>query len=107
MNRGNIITVVIQGDYGKPRPALVIQKDSFNALNSITVLPITTTIIDAPLIRITVHPSSKNGLNKLSQIMIDKIITIKKDKIGEVIGTLEQKLIKEVERNLAVFIGIA
>ncbi len=105
--RGDFVTIVTQGDFGKPRPALIISADQFSAIGSLTVLPITSALIDAPLLRITVHPSAQNGLQKISQIMIDKALTLRKDKVGETFGQIESALLKEVERNLAVFFGIA
>ena len=77
------MTVALQGDYGKPRPALIVQADQFAALDSVAILPITSTLIDAPLLRLTVTPSATNGLRKTSQIMLDKPITVKVDKIGQ------------------------
>lgn len=107
MIRGDLITVAIQGDFGKPRPALVVQADQFEALGTLTVLPVSGTLIQAPLFRITIQPSAQNGLQKLSQVMADKTITIKRDKVGVVVGHLEAETMMEVERSLAVFLGIA
>jgi mRNA interferase MazF len=68
-----MVMVAIQGDYGKPRPALVIQSNLFNETHvSVTVAPVTSTIVDAPLFRLTVDPSSSNGMRSISQIMVDK-----------------------------------
>lgn len=72
MKRGALITVAMQGDFGKPRPALVVQSDHFDEHPSVTVLPITSTLVEAPLLRITVQPSPRNGLQGGSQVMIDK-----------------------------------
>jgi len=74
---------------------------------SVTVLPITSTLVAAPLLRISVLPTTENGLQKPSQIMIDKAITIKRDKIGQTIGRIDSNTLVEVERCLAVFLGIA
>ena len=63
--RGDIVTVAMQGDFGKPRPALVIQSDQFVEHTSVTVLPITSTLVNAPLLRITVQPDPENGLQKI------------------------------------------
>lgn len=81
MKRGDIVTVSLSGDYGKPRPALVIQSNNFMEHTSITVLPITSTIVNAPLLRITFEPDDKNNLQKISQVMIDKIMTVKMIKL--------------------------
>ena len=106
--RGDFVSILNdQGDFGKPRPALVIQADQFNMHASVTVLPITSTLVAAPLLRISVLPTTENGLQKPSQIMIDKAITIKRDKIGQTIGRIDSNTLVEVERCLAVFLGIA
>ncbi len=101
------MTIAMQGDFGKPRPALVIQSNQFRDLGSITVLPITSTLIDAPLLRITVQPGTENGLQKPSQVMVDKAMTIKRDKVGPAFGHIDANTLVEVERCLAVFLGIA
>lgn len=107
VKRGDIITVAAKGHYsGKPRPALVLQSDLFSALGSITVCLLTTDMLDSPLFRLTVEPSSSNGLQHSSQIMIDKIVTIPRDTIGSRIGTLGHDLMVQVDRSLAVFLGI-
>ena len=105
--RGDLVTIAMQGDFGKPRPALVIQANQFNQHSSMTVLPITSTIVAAPLLRITLEPSQKNGLHKPSQVMIDKVLTVKRDKVGPAFGQVNADIMLEVERCLAVFLGIA
>lgn len=107
MKRGDLVTIAAPGDFGKPRPALVIQADYFDLTATVTVLLTTSTHVDAPLMRITVEPSAENGLRKTSQIMVDKAMTVKRDKIGTVLGTLEPDKLVEVGRCLAVFIGLA
>ena len=77
--RGDLVTIALQGDFGKPRPALVIQADWFAGHSSVTVLPVTGTLVDAPLLRITLQPSADNGLQKTSQIMVDKAMTVQRD----------------------------
>lgn len=104
--RGDFVTIAMQGDYGKPRPALVIQADQFDEHTSVTVLPVTSTLVTAPLLRISVQPTQQNGLQKTSQVMIDKALTVKRDKIGPAFGRLEPDALIEVERCLAVFLGI-
>ena len=105
--RGDLVTIAMQGDFGKPRPALVIQANQFSEHSSATVLPITSTLVSAPLLRIKVQPSADNGLQKPSQVMVDKAITIKRDKVGPAFGRIEADALMEVERCLAVFLGIA
>lgn len=107
MRRGDLVTVALQGDLGKPRPALVIQSDLFEAHPSVTILPVTGELRDAPLFRITVPPTEDNGLSKPSQIMVDKPQTIVREKVGEVFGRLDDESIVAVNRALAIFIGVA
>lgn len=104
--RGHLVTIVLQGDFGKPRPALIIQSDYFDAHPSITVLPVTSDLRDTPLFRILVQPTTTNGLQRLSQIMVDKAMTIARDKVGEKFGQLEPETLMEVDRCLALFLGI-
>lgn len=80
--RGDLVTIALQGDLGKPRPALVIQANPFSEHVSVTVLPVTSTLVDAPLLRITIQPNAENGLRKPSQVMVDKTMTVKRAKIG-------------------------
>ena len=107
MRRGDFVTIATQGDFGKPRPALVIQASLFEDHPSVTVLPVTSAIVAAPLLRVTVQPSPENGLQKPSQVMVDKAVTVLREKVGRAIGTIEADALVEVERCLAVFLGIA
>lgn len=107
MMRGDFVTIAMQGDFGKPRPALVVQADQFNEHATLTVLPVTSTLVAAPLLRITVQPCAENGLRKPSQVMVDKAMTVKRDKVGQTFGRIDPVLMVEVERCLAVFLGIA
>jgi mRNA interferase MazF len=107
VRRGDIVTIVLPGAYGKPRPALVIQSDYFDALASVTVLPVTSELRAAPLLRISLVPDTENGLRKKSQIMVDKAQTVPREKVGTVIGKLHQDTQVAVDRALAVFLGIA
>lgn len=107
MNRGDLVAVAIPGDYGKPRPALVVQSDLFNETHaSITVLPVTSTIVDTPLFRVTVEPSRENGLRTISQIMVDKVTTVRRQRLGQTIGRLEDEAMVRVSRALALWFGI-
>ena len=105
--RGDLVTVAMQGDFGKPRPALIIQADQFSEHSSVTVLPLTSALVSAPLLRITVQPGVGNGLQKPSQVMVDKAVTLKRDKVGLPFGRIDADALIEVERCLAVFLGIA
>ena len=107
MIRGDFVTIAILGDFGKPRSALLIQSDQFNEHATMTVLLVSSTLVDAPLLRVTVQPSETNGLQKPSQVMIDKAMTVKRDKLGEAFGSAGDEAMLEIGRCLAVFLGIA
>ena len=104
MTRGDLVVVSLAGDYGKPRPALVIQADRFAEHPSITVLPITSYLVDAPLLRIDIGPD--NGLDRPSQIQIDKPQTPRRERIGAVIGRADDATLVAVNRALTVFLGL-
>ena len=106
MRRGDIVPVVQSGAYGKPRPALVIQSDLFNVHPSVTLLPLTNDLREAPLFRLRVEPSAENGLRVTSEIMVDKISTVPRKNIRDVFGHLEDVHVKEAERLLAVWLGL-
>ena len=96
------------GDYGKPRPTLVIQSDLFAALPSVLICPLTSVLrTDADLLRITVEPSNLNGLRKTSQIAVDKMTVLPKIRFGQTIGRAEDDLMLRVTRALAVLCGFA
>jgi len=107
MRRGDLVTIALQGDYGKPRPALVIQADLFDEHPSVTILPVTGELREAPLFRITVKPGDGNCLRKPSQVMVDKPQTVPREKIGETFGRLDDGDMLAVNRALAVFLGFA
>ena len=107
MKRGDLVTIALSGDYGKPRPALVIQSDLFDAHPSIAILPVTSALRDAPLFRIQVDPTPDNGLRKVSQVMVDKPQAVARDRIGKTIGRLDDAAVLAVNRALAVFLGFA
>lgn len=105
MRRGDLVAVA--GDFGKPRPALVVQADTFGAAATVTVLLMSATLVEAPLIRITVQPDPANGLRRPSQIMVDKAITVRREKLGDPFGRLDGETMLAVNRSLALFLGIA
>lgn len=108
MKRGDIVVVTASGDYGKPRPAVVVQSDLFNETHaSIIVCLLTTDIQDAPLFRLHIEPSGNNGLKKCSQIMIDKIVAMRREHIGSTIGKIDDDTLIRVNRSLALFLGLA
>ena len=107
MKRGSIVTVALQGDFVKGRPALVVQSDLFAGHPSVSVLLVSSEIVDAPLIRIEIQPSERNGLRDPSQILADKIFTVKREKVGSVIGQIEDEVMVSVNRAMLVFLGLA
>ena len=107
MKRGDLVTIAVPGDFGEPRPALIIQSDQFALTGMVTLLLVSGTLAEAPLIRTTIEPTPTNGLRKRSQVMVDKAMTVKRDKVGSVIGQLDAEAMLAVTRALAVFFGIA
>jgi mRNA interferase MazF len=108
MKRGDFVTVALQGDFGKPRPALVVQSDKFNdAHATVTVLLVSSELVDAPLFRISLQPDAKNNLDKPCQILVDKAMTVRRSRLGEVFGSANDEVMLAVNRALAVFLGIA
>ncbi|HKR28677.1 MAG TPA: type II toxin-antitoxin system PemK/MazF family toxin [Acidobacteriaceae bacterium] len=106
MKRGDLVTVSLSGDYGKPRPALIIQDDAFDLHPSVTVLPLTSQLHDAPLFRVTVDPGKSTGLKKRSQVMVDKTITVPRERLGETIGRLDHAALEAISDALRVFLGL-
>ncbi len=106
MKRGDLVTVAISGAFGKPRPALIIQSDRFDETGTVTVLLISATLKHAPLIRLTVAPTPENGLRVLSQVMVDKAMSVKRERVGSPFGRLDDETVLSVTRSLAVFLGI-
>ncbi|MBJ6727516.1 type II toxin-antitoxin system PemK/MazF family toxin [Geomesophilobacter sediminis] len=107
MKRGDLVLVAVSGDYGKPRPALVIQTDFFGSHPSITVCLVTSHLLDAPLYRLRIEPTVKNGLQVSSEIQIDKIMTVPREKVRTVMGELSDKDMGAVTKLLALWVGIA
>jgi mRNA interferase MazF len=107
MSRGDLVTLALPGSHGKPRPALWIQSDLFDAHPSVTVLPVTSELRDAPLFRIRVEPTAANGLRAVSEVMVDKAHTVAREKISRRIGRLENETMSAVNRALATFLGFA
>ena len=105
--RGDFVTIALSGDFGKPRPALIVQADQFTGTATVTVLLVSSTLVEAALLRVTVHPNAQNGLRRPSQVMVDKAMTVKREKLGQVFGRIDSEELLEIERCLAVFLGIA
>jgi mRNA interferase MazF len=108
VKRGDVWTIAGGPDYaGKPRPAVVLQDDAFDATASVTICPFTTHLIDAPLIRLPIEASEENGLRKPSQLMVDKITTVSKKKAEDRIGRLANDDLVRLNRGVHVFLGLA
>jgi mRNA interferase MazF len=106
MRRGDLITIALQGTYGKPSPALIIQSDLFVEHPSVTILPVTSDLRDTPLFRIRINQDDGNQLTKLSEVMVDKAQTVPREKIGKTFGRLSETDMLAVSRAFAVFMGI-
>jgi mRNA interferase MazF len=106
VRRGDLVTVATSGDYGKPRPALIVQADAYAEHPSITVLPLTSELYDMPLLRVTVEPGETTGLRLRSQVMVDKATTIPRAKAGSRIGQLDETMLANVDQALAAFLGV-
>jgi mRNA interferase MazF len=101
------VTIALPGDFSKPRPALVIQSHFFDQIDTLTVALVTSAVVDAPYMRVTIVPTVYNGLKVVSQVMVDKVMTSRIERVGEVFGRLETEIMLEVDRRLALFLGIA
>ena len=108
MTRGEIWTAAGGNDYaGKPRPVVIVQDDRFDATSSITICAFTSDPTDAPLFRLVVEPSEVNGLETLSRVMVDKVTTVPKAKLGRRIGRLADDDMVRLNRALMIFLGLA
>jgi mRNA interferase MazF len=108
VKRGEIWTVAGGKDFaGKPRPAVILQDDRFDSTDSITICAFTTDPTDAPLFRLPVEPSKSNGLRAFCRLMVDKITTVPKSKIGARVGRLADEDMVRLNRAVLVFLGIA
>ena len=108
MRRGDIWTVAGGKDYaGKARPVVILQDDSFDGTESITICAFTTDDTDAPLFRLPVEPNERNGLRIPCHLMVDKVTTVPKSKVGAHIGRLDDEDILRLNRAVLVFLGLA
>lgn len=108
MKRGDIVLAVARGDYGKPRPAVIVQSDLFNATHSSLLLCLLTSeLVEAPLFRLTVQPSPANGLLEVSQIMVDKLLALPRTRVRDRIGSLDDEAILALNRSIALMLGLA
>ena len=108
MKRGNVVVVAASGDYGKPRPAVVVQTNAFpDSHPSVVVCQLTSELSDAPDFRITVEPDEANGLGARSQIMADKPMTIRRERVGRMLGSLSAEEMRRLNAALAFVLGLA
>lgn len=108
MRRGDIYTAAARGVYsGKPRPVVIVQDDRFDATVSVTVCPLTTNPVEAPLFRVPVEPSEPNGLDERSFLMVDKVTTMPRANLGDHLGRLGENHLLQLNRALIVFFGLA
>jgi mRNA interferase MazF len=108
MRRGDVVTVAAAGDYGKPRPAVIVQTDALPAAHaSVVVCQMTSDCSDAPDFRVTIDPTDKNGLRVRSQVMADKPVTIRRERIGQRVGRLDGNDIARLNIALAFVMGLA
>ena len=108
MKRGDIVTVAAAGDYGKPRPAIVVQTDALPPSHqSVIVCQMTSELVEAPNLRITIEPSAANGLRLRSQVMADKPVTVRRNRIGRTVGHLAPADLRRLNIALAFVLGLA
>lgn len=107
MKRGEVWTVSGAGYAGKPCPGVIVQDDRFDATRSITICVFTTEETEAPLFRLPVMPNERNGLRSVSRLMVDKLTTVSKDRLGERIGLLDPEDVVRLNRAVLVFLGLA
>jgi mRNA interferase MazF len=107
MKRAEIWTVSAGGFGGKPRPAVVIQSDHFDATASITICPLTSDATEASLFRLVIEPSQGNGLHSVSRLMVDKIVTVPKEKLGKKLGQLNADEVARLDRAIVIFLDLA
>jgi mRNA interferase MazF len=108
MRRGDVVTIAASGDYGKPRPAVIVQTDAFPQKHaSVVVCQLTSDLVDAPDFRITIEPKPENGLRLISQVMSDKPVTVRRERIGQKIGRLGDQDMARLGIALAFVLGLA
>jgi mRNA interferase MazF len=108
VKRGEIWTVSGGSGYtGKPRPAVIVQDDRFDGTSSVTICAFTTDPVNAPLLRLLVEPSSRNGLKSPCRLMIDKVATVPRSRLGRRVGILDDDHLLRLNRSLVVFLGLA
>jgi mRNA interferase MazF len=106
VKRGDLVTVALSGDYGKPRPALVIQSDFLADSDSVLVCLLTTTLREAPLYRLNLPANAESGLREASQVMVDKIMAVRRDRCGAPIGRIDDAALVALGRLVALMVGV-
>ncbi len=108
MKRGDVVTVAAAGEYGKPRPAVIVQTDGLPAEHaSVVICQMTSECHDAADFRVTIDPSESNGMRLRSQVMADKPVTVRRERIGRQIGHLDEKDLSRLNVALAFVMGLA
>ena len=107
LRRGDVVTCAPPGEFGKPRPAVVVQSDLFNSTHaSVTLCPITSHAVEAPLFRVTLRPTAANGLKRESQAMTDKLTTLRVERIGSVVGRLSDVELQQIDDAILLWLGL-
>jgi mRNA interferase MazF len=107
MRRGAVVLCALSGDDGKPRPAVIVQADLFNETHaSIVICPITSHLVDAPLFRVALAPTAKNGLKKQSLVMVDKLVAVRRSKLKDGVGQLSSKEMNMVDHALRLWLEL-
>ena len=108
MKRGDLWIASGGGDYtGKPRPVVIVQDDRFEQSNSVTVCALTSDPTDAPLFRVVLSPNTENGLDEACRVMVDKVTTVRRERLSRRIGSLSPPDMRQIDRAILVFLGIA
>ena len=107
MNRGDVVVAALPGDAGKPRPWIVLRADRFAGHGRVTLLPVTSELQDAPILRVDISPSAGNGLRVSSQAMVDRSVSVAVERVGMVIGRLDAADLRAVGRAVLVYLGFA
>jgi len=108
MKRGALVLVRAKGDYsGKPRPGVIVQSDLFNPTHqSVTVCPVTSQLVAAPLFRVALTPTTTNGLKKPSQVMVDKVFSVRRENISTEIGTVDRETLLQIDHALRTWLQL-
>ena len=108
MRRGDLVVVAAAGDHGKPRPAVIVQTDAFPETHaSVVICQLTSELVDAPDFRVTIEPKPENGLRLKSQVMADKPVTVRRERIGRKVGRLDNQDMARLSAALAFVLGLA